>query len=550
MSFLLSHHWFLILFFAVPVILHLLKKQRAKRVIISSLSLLQSKKRELRKNLKLHQLLLLLSRVCMALCLAIFFLQPLLHTSSSLIRSVFPFHDRVKIYLDTNWDKRSELLETLFNEIPGLEDIEMEIVAMEGKQSAQSLANPVLELLESGTIVEEKTYLVSRFYGLQPQQLRELESRGFHPVLHGPRRIENTGLFQVQARPSDPFPGEAVELTGVVATNSQSKKKQKVMIQWEDQDIELEVEPDSKNPAGFYYERSLSLSQSNEIMVRISEDGFDRDNEVTLSLNPKNKMRIALVTDRKDWDSRSHQLFFIREFLEAYFGSFLELDFNLETMNGKSSTLKDGEGWDLVVLGPLNHPVWTPKAGLVLLLPQELQAVRSFYDEKLAMRSFDLVSQERRLQVENISLEDKSLLDRPWSVYRYQQMQIQDAQDLIMSSKEQMLVRKENFLISAFHFHDLDFSGVYHPLFPVYLYRLFTNRKSESANQAGLQASLFERDEGLQIGTNKEGREVGLADLSKLLLFFFFLFLLIEVILIRQIEQMLQSKKSESPFPF
>ena len=98
----------------IPVILHLFNLQRHKTIYFSDLSLLKSIEIESRKKSKLKNLLLLLTRIFMIVCIVIAFCQPFFNNNQNTPNTN---SSEIGIYLDNSYSmSRSENNQSLFNE--------------------------------------------------------------------------------------------------------------------------------------------------------------------------------------------------------------------------------------------------------------------------------------------------------------------------------------------------------------------------------------------------------------------------------------------------
>ena len=98
----------------IPVILHLFNLQRHKTIYFSDLSLLKSIEIESRKKSKLKNLLLLLTRIFMIICIVIAFCQPFFNNNQNTPNTN---SSEIGIYLDNSYSmSRSENNQSLFNE--------------------------------------------------------------------------------------------------------------------------------------------------------------------------------------------------------------------------------------------------------------------------------------------------------------------------------------------------------------------------------------------------------------------------------------------------
>ena len=98
----------------IPVILHLFNLQRHKTIYFSDLSLLKSIEIESRKKSKLKNLLLLLTRIFMIVCIVIAFCQPFFNNNQNTTNTN---SSEIGIYLDNSYSmSRSENNQSLFNE--------------------------------------------------------------------------------------------------------------------------------------------------------------------------------------------------------------------------------------------------------------------------------------------------------------------------------------------------------------------------------------------------------------------------------------------------
>ena len=97
----------------IPVILHLFNLQRHKTIYFSDLSLLKSIEIESRKKSKLKNLLLLLTRIFMIVCIVIAFCQPFFNNNQNTPNTN---SSEIGIYLDNSYSmSRSENNQSLFN---------------------------------------------------------------------------------------------------------------------------------------------------------------------------------------------------------------------------------------------------------------------------------------------------------------------------------------------------------------------------------------------------------------------------------------------------
>ena len=97
----------------IPVILHLFNLQRHKTIYFSDLSLLKSIEIESRKKSKLKNLLLLLTRIFMIICIVIAFCQPFFNNNQNTPNTN---SSEIGIYLDNSYSmSRSENNQSLFN---------------------------------------------------------------------------------------------------------------------------------------------------------------------------------------------------------------------------------------------------------------------------------------------------------------------------------------------------------------------------------------------------------------------------------------------------
>ena len=97
----------------IPVILHLFNLKRHKTIYFSDLSLLKSIEIESRKKSKLKNLLLLLTRIFMIVCIVIAFCQPFFNNNQNTPNTN---SSEIGIYLDNSYSmSRSENNQSLFN---------------------------------------------------------------------------------------------------------------------------------------------------------------------------------------------------------------------------------------------------------------------------------------------------------------------------------------------------------------------------------------------------------------------------------------------------
>ncbi|MBT3786152.1 hypothetical protein HOF92_14355 [bacterium] len=542
MSLLQSQYWYLLFFALVPILLHLFKRQKARKIHISSLYLLHRKARVLNRRIKLHQWLLLASRILLVVFLAFYFLRPLLKDAPALLSKWLPHREPTLAFLDTRWDSSDSLRQELIQRLgkTPTQDLRFKEIFV---NKGQTLLQTVREGL-SGS--ESRILLISRFYSTTNGEIKELRALGMELFPAGPPRIINTIVSELKITPQNPLLGENVDISGVVHTIDPSLEKVEISLLRPGRDPQKRsLQIKAKQTTDFSF--SIQADRTPLEVVEVRHDALDEveeDDSATLEIPVRSKFRIALVDDKAPSESKRSRLYFLRKFFDGLNQSFPKINFEMTNFQSASFLQSSTGVYDWILVGDLSTQFFPRNRGKIFFFWQKTERMRRFLDEKLGMRSYALETNSQDLNLLTIPASDRPLVSNPWQVHRYLQVKAPQSTALIQGGRDPLLLESNGIFFSSFDFSEYDFSGIFDPYFPIFLYRFFFERWDRDDTLPQASFPITERSTELSLESRIEEEKTE-ADLSFPILLLVLFFCLAELYLILKLERAIQSNGVE-----
>ncbi|MCO4782113.1 MAG: BatA domain-containing protein [Candidatus Cloacimonetes bacterium] len=459
----LAPQWaFALLFALVPIFIHFWKKSSAKKIVLGSLYLLHRKEPNFHKYLKLHQLLLLITRVLLLCFVVFYFLKTISLAPLAGLSEYFPFHEKTQVYLDTGWDSQKILKDIFLKQFPNIKSPNFE--QLDWKDLNNKLLNK-----------DQSHYYMSRFYGLDKSELNLLQKKGLTLVPVAKEKLKNTRLNPIEIQPKNPFVGEYVEISSSLDSNELNKAHS----------IKLEVENkvvqtrnlSSKTSSKLNFSFKLKAQGDSYLVgkVKIDKDEFNSDNSQDFKVPLRRRLKVALIEDITNVQEKGSKLHFIYQFLVSIQQNSPQFNVDFEVLTSDQFNNSSNDSFDWLVLGDLQNKVWKKKDERVIVFAQRGQ-IQDFYSEKFSLKTFSLSESSKRMEFLNLPALDSSLVSSDFKSYRHLQIKMSKGQAIVKSNSETLAMSYKGDYFFSFAFTKADFSGILHPYFPIYMYRLLLDR--------------------------------------------------------------------------
>jgi len=524
----------------VPILLHLIKRQKAKKVILGSLWLLHRKRHNLPKKLKFTQILLLATRVGLALALAVYFLKPIVLKSPKWLGQLLPVEQKITVFLDTDLDTKSDLV-----------DFFMQEAKIEATESIQFLELPQSSIHREGLLkavhntrinAKHTEWLISRFYGITGEVIDALKQEGINLIPFGPDRIQTSQFRELSIEPDSPFPDEKVTVHGTIESNVTTSLNLEL---WQGTHLsrKIPLTATSNLPVPFTLEESINLHTGTSVELRLTQDlslpeATTLLQRVILPIKPRTQMKIGLVDDKADPKTRPSRLYAIHEFIQSLV-SLYETRAPILIRHLRSQDLIElKESYDFLIVGDMEQSVRIPAHMPALIFFQKIPSVQQSLNEAMEITTWDMRRQSVNVQFLPLHTMDRSLLDRMFKADNTLQFKAPQSQTLALAGDEPLIVRKGMHVFSGINFTNNEFDGLRHPYFPIFLYRILLNRIEEkSVVFSGNQNKQERLVEIPQIVNSAFAAPSEQSDLSPVFLIFVLLFSIIELGLVLSLQK-------------
>jgi|GEM_PF-1938635 len=535
MSFLQTQYWFLLLFALLPILLHLFKKRKAKKISISSLYLLNRKSRTLNRRIRLHQILLLLSRCFLVLAIGFYFLIPIFHQAPESLARLLPLREPSLILLDTRWDSANSLRAEFLSLYPGMNSKDLQFVEL-NFEDTQTLEKAVMESITGS---HSRVFLFSRFYGAEKEEVQNLRDLNIELIPTGPLEISNTALTRVAFTPSRPLLGERIDISGMVETIDKSQKEiDLTLLRPGKSEQHRRLVFSDQSQASFSFTLTADQAPSESIEVRHSlKDSIPDDDSASFEIPIQAKFRIAMVDDLAPPDSRRSRLYYLHKFFQGLSLSYPQTNFEISTYQSSGFQQHSTGVYDWILIGDWNSEFLPEDRGNILLFWQKSKRMQRFFDERIGIKSFAIESTQKDVSLLTIPSADQALFTGSWKAMRYLQIKSGEGKSLLSAGKDPLLIEKGNLYFSAIDFSEYDFSGVFDPYFPIYLFRLFLDRWEEADHQFEKKIPLTKRIGGINTTQPSKMKSQSTADLSVPILLLCLGLCLLELYLILKLER-------------
>ncbi|PCJ21416.1 MAG: hypothetical protein COB02_02165 [Candidatus Cloacimonadota bacterium] len=459
----LAPQWaFAFLFAFVPVLIHLWKKTSAKKVVLGSLYLLHRKDPNFHKNLKLHQILLLITRTLLLLLVVCYFLKTISkHPSLSFLAKYYPYHQKTHVFLDTKWDSKKSLIKSFSKKFPKIKSPKFEQI------TSNELFSKLLDK-------DKKYYFLSRFYGSKEKKLNQLTKKSIQLIPVGKSSLKNTQLNQLIIEPNNPFIGEFITISSSLISN-QKNKAHKVALKLESKKVRT-LTLSSQSPKQNFSFKIKAQGDSFLIgKIKLEKDDYNNDNQREFKIPLKKRLKIALIEDLKNIQEKKSKLHYIYKFLNSIQQNSPQFNIDFQVMTSSQWNNSSINNFDWLILGDLQNKVWKKQSEKVIAFAQRGE-IQKFYNEKFSLKSFNFDTSPINIKVLNSSILDKSLLTKQLKVYHHLQIKMTKGKAIIKSHNEVLAINYKQDYFFSFAFTKSGFSGALHPYFPVYLYRILFER--------------------------------------------------------------------------
>lgn len=541
MRFLQFHHYALLLFILVPILIHFFKRMQAQRIVISSLYLLRQRKANLSQKLKLRQIILLITRSLIVTTIVVYFMQPILMKAPSWLHNLMPYQDQLIILLDNRWDDRETMISEWYKLRGQSSGIKLEFLTLYQGDKTDSLYDRVIRSISN---VSSQSVLFSRFYGVPSSELNSLNNLNIQLIAYGPEKVNNLAILGTEVTPSNALLGENIKIIGTVQTNAIDQVSTKLSIFEDGKQInEQLIKPSISKPSNFSFSLQSKENRPKRIMLKIPPDILEADDEVNLKIDIKGSLSFALVDDKSSSRKRDSRLFYVRQFIESLKNIFPNVSIRIMDFNSQE-WLESKDVFDWLIVGHLDNFIWKKNSHNMLLFAQSERSVQAQIDTHLGIKSYAIEALPKEIQFSFMSSKERNLYQTPWQAYRYLQLRLEGGSTIAFSGSESLIFEKNDVYFCAFDFGKYDFSGIAHPYFPVFLYQLFLNRFPETHEKPQLSNQKFERDSKFSSTfKDNDNNPGGWTDLSSFMLVLFLSFLLIEIYLITSIQSL--NRKSQ-----
>ncbi|MCJ8345119.1 BatA domain-containing protein [bacterium] len=520
----LAPQWiFLFIFAFVPILIHLWKKSSAKKIVLSSLYLLHRKDPNFHKNLKLHQFLLLMTRILLVILVVSYFLKTISLGPLGILSEIFPFHQKTKVYLDTAWDSKKELIDTFSKKFPSIQSPNFEQILLADLDS--KVLNP-----------DQATYFLSRFYGSPIKKLESYASRGLRLVAIGPDQLKNTRLNSIRLEPKNPFVGEFVEISSSILSN-QAGKSHLIQLEVEGQKAQTR---NLKNTNSGKRDFSFKIKAQGDSLlhgkIKLQKDEYLEDNEIKFKIPLRRRLKIALIEDVIAVQEKKSKLHYIYQFLSSIQQNSPQFNIDFQVMTSSQFNSSQLEDFDWLILGELQNKVWKKKKEKMIVFAQRGQ-IQDFYNEKFSLKTFNWDQNVKTMEFLQLPAVDRALISSDFKSYGHLQMKMSQGQALIKANHEVLAMSYLGDYFFSFSFNKTDFSGVLHPYFPVYLYRLLLDRWELDSKSALNPKFEFSREADFFKETSLNVKLTSRSDFSIPILILLLCLVLLELYLVLSIEK-------------
>ncbi len=516
----------------LPIILHLVKKQRAKKVILGSLWLLHRKRHNLPRKLKLTQIILLATRVALALALAIYFLKPVLPKSPSWLSKLLPLEQKITVYLDTHFDSKSDLMDFYLKDaqIGTAESIQF----LELSQASLNRNGILATVRDTRVNAKHTEWLVSRFYGVTKEDISSLKAEGLNLLPFGPDRIQVSRFRELSIEPDSPFPDEKISIHGSIESNVTTSLNLEL---WQGANLSRQVPltVTAGVAVPFSLEEGINISANATVELRLGPNNIQ---SIVLPLKPRTQMRIGLMDDRAAPNTRPSRLYAIHEFIQSLISLYeTKAPILIQHINSKDLAKLDKK-FDFVIVGDMDQATRIPADLPALIFFQKTPSVQQSINEAMELTTWDLRKESVNVQFLPLHTMDRSLLDRMFKADNTLQFKAPQLQVLALAGQEPLIVRKGLHVFSGINFTNNEFDGLRHPYFPVLLYRILLNRIEEKTVVLSGNQNLLQRLIPLpEITDSKVSTITEQSDLSLVFLIFVLLFSIIELGLVLSLQK-------------
>ena len=356
-------------------------------------------------------------------------------------------------------------------------------------------------------------------------------------LFRSPAQITNTALTEIQFSPTRPLIGEPVEIKGLIETIDPNLETINLIVRSPaSEEYQLNI-PVSQEQAEFNLSIKASKSPLQEVEVQHNHpDSIPQDDVASLEIPVKSTLRIAMIDDQNPPESKRSRLYYLNKFFQGLSQSYDEVSLKLEYFSS-SHFLKASTGvYDWIIIGDVQSALLPEYKGKVFLFWQKNQKIQRSIDERFGFKTFALESEQKDISIPNIPPEDRYLFSDPWKTLRYLQIKVNDGIVHLRADKDPLILQKENLFFCGIDFSEYDFSGIFEPYFPIFLFRFFLDRWDSSEGALEVKIPITKRDfEHQEIESSAIGGQ-SLADFSLPLLIISLSLALFELFLIRNLE--------------
>jgi hypothetical protein len=437
------------------------------------------------------------------------------------------------VFCDTSWDSRDDLL-SQWSSFSGQPQKEGRAIEFKGEGS-------LFQVMEQNHVEGAELWLVSRFYGWDSNRILELRRDGVKLIPTGPSEIKNSGIQNLKVSPERPFSGETVYFSGQLTGKPGDKVTVKLFLEG-DEVSRQSLEFSSEGTAGFSATAQAKNLKLMHVALRLPDDEYLEDNELSLTFPVRQSFNVALIDDRHPASSRQSSLWYVKKFMDSLAQIHGDhIPFLVKEISSAQYKEDSSIKWDWAVWGEVKEIYLNEQALSHLVFPPVEPVVASRLEKLLGLHFYSFEDLFRELTVVNLSAEERTLFQKNWNVWSYRQFEVPAVkmEPLLKSGKEILCFQSGAVTFSAFFFRDSTFNGIRHPYFPLFLEKLFLNR-TEGLSKAlsGSSRTSFSRDEK-QFSSDiiSQVYSKADADVSSLFLLLCVFVLLGEVILMRKQEQ-------------
>lgn len=511
----------------VPVLIHLLKHQTAKKVLVNSLWMLRHNAASNPRRLRLKQLLLLLIRISLALALAVFFLKPVIPSAPQWLANSLPHRSQTQILLDTTADDR----ETLLRLAAGVMGTGAEVEVL---SRTDILSRGLFHAAVSRKAAHQETILVSRFYGMKDEDISSLQKQGFILFPVGPDALDTAFVSELRMEPDRPFPGEPVRFWGTVRGPAETALTLRIKTDLGLEITETSVVTGADGQGAFVVQGVFTDGRKTDLTVLLYS-GQRQQQLLTLSVEVRRPLVVGLIDDKESPSKAGSRLYIVHEFLQSLNQMIRPTaPILIQTMDS-TRALEQIRQLDLVIAGNLRQPLRIPSDQQALIFYQPDSAIQAVFNESLGITTYEIDREPRELQFLPRHPQDRGLIDRTFPIRHSLRFRTASAEVLASTGLDPLIIRTGRHVFSGIDLHPDRFPELNHPYIPVFLYRLLLQRDQEDKTLVMADNTSRSRPE-ITTGDSHDSPHAR-ADLSPVFLSFTLVFFLLEAGLILSLQR-------------